>query len=649
MLKVITPFIVENRLNGQYRMPNNDPIKDTIATHEFIKKLDGNYDVEKIANFLVRGPQYAELLTKLLPLPVILSMYHDMNILRAYFDKDMIDNLTNMNYDTVYYKALHGEDCSDHIINLNDHIGQYYSFNEPLIRKRYNTLKEKLTVINLDDFIMGLNGCLYLGTKQDIKIIKIYPKRANITFNGEVFKAADGYFFEEKGLSIIISSKYYTRETLLLDGVQMVYENGHIYTIYKYYANLESKIEPIEHQIYRRDKKLGRLLQFRKSKLQHHVMEGFCYLISGRKSFRQCYVCKKFYNYNCYFEKYQCMCMDCGIFNHNKREEVSDLRDMVAYVSGCRTKIGLATVLKLLRMGATVYGSTRFPNLAVFNYMSQSDYDQWKARLIILQCDFLNYSEVEAMLDYLKDKGINILINNACQTIRPPDSYFKKIYEYENNLEKQLIFTKETVSLNESPKDQLIPQNSKGRDFIICLIKESASEQIAQLREVIQLDKYMDVVGAIDPRDMIWNKKLEETDDIEILEINVINQIIPTKIIKTLKPCMKGPKFIINVTAVEGKFNHRKVNGDHVPNNMSKAAIAMMLHTMFREKDSDLYVHTIDPGYVSGINPSQTIIPLDPIDGASRILDPIIQFKKGSPYPKVINWVKLKDYKPDAY
>jgi NAD(P)-dependent dehydrogenase (short-subunit alcohol dehydrogenase family) len=128
---------------------------------------------------------------------------------------------------------------------------------------------------------------------------------------------------------------------------------------------------------------------------------------------------------------------------------------------------------------------------------------------------------------------------------------------------------------------------------------------------------------------------MEEVSPEEIMQVTIINQLVPTLIVNQLRPFMSKPTFIIVCTALEGTFDYTK-NDKHPHTNMCKAALNMMIRTMHEEKDPHLHVYSINPGFVSGVNPNPSVIkyPLTPEDGASRILDPIIQYYNKTPLPK---------------
>jgi hypothetical protein len=109
---------------------------------------------------------------------------------------------------------------------------------------------------------------------------------------------------------------------------------------------------------------------------------------------------------------------------------------------------------------------------------------------------------------------------------------------------------------------------------------------------------------------------------------------------------LQKPAFIINVTAYEGTFYRRKT-GMHPHTNMCKVAMDMLISTISDENEPDLFCYTINPGYVSGVNPQEDSYPVSTQDGASKILYPIIQYFNGTPLPK--DCIKMANYEKDKW
>lgn len=82
---------------------------------------------------------------------------------------------------------------------------------------------------------------------------------------------------------------------------------------------------------------------------------------------RECYVCKEVFTTLHHF--YDTMCKTCGDFNYAKRFQSADLTDQVALVTGARLKIGYQICLMMLRAGATVIATTRFPVDAAIRFL----------------------------------------------------------------------------------------------------------------------------------------------------------------------------------------------------------------------------------------------------------------------------------------
>jgi len=142
---------------------------------------------------------------------------------------------------------------------------------------------------------------------------------------------------------------------------------------------------------------------------------------------RSCYVCKtRFRELHTFYDQ---LCPDCASLNYTKRHENRNLSGYTAVVTGSRVKIGYQTCLKLLRAGCYVIATTRFPNSAVDAYRKEKDFNDWKDQLDIYGLDLRDVTGLELFCRYLQHKlqdsgGLDILINNACQTIRRPTAYY---------------------------------------------------------------------------------------------------------------------------------------------------------------------------------------------------------------------------------
>ena len=139
---------------------------------------------------------------------------------------------------------------------------------------------------------------------------------------------------------------------------------------------------------------------------------------------RNCYVCKTVYTKLHHF--YDTMCTECGDFNYAKRFQEADLTDQVAVITGSRLKIGYHISLMLLRSGATVVATTRFPVDSALRFAKEDDYSKWSHRLKIHGLDLRHIPSVEIFCNYIEQHygRLDILINNAAQTVRRPSGFY---------------------------------------------------------------------------------------------------------------------------------------------------------------------------------------------------------------------------------
>jgi NAD(P)-dependent dehydrogenase (short-subunit alcohol dehydrogenase family) len=351
---------------------------------------------------------------------------------------------------------------------------------------------------------------------------------------------------------------------------------------------------------------------------------------------KNCYCCNQSYQYAHSF--YTRLCPKCAEENYGKRFLSTDLTGRNVILTGGRVKVGFATALKLLRNGANLVLTTRFPALALETLQQEADYEDWKDRLWVYGLDLRNLKAIQDFIDFYKSNfdTLDILINNAAQTIKYPDQYYLPIIKRENEM---------LVEFKNNQK--LIPNQT-------AISKEVGKLEYVQNEETkVELTRFGQPV---DNRDKTsWNSTLEEVSMYELVEVNLINHIAPYFLIKELKPSMKNSsfkeKFIINVTSSEGIFSYDNKTMFHPHTNMTKAALNMMTLTSAKEFEEDqIYMSAVDVGWIStGAKESLRkkqfeqgyIPPLDSVDGAARILHPILEGINGNYFSGVL----LKNYK----
>ena len=138
---------------------------------------------------------------------------------------------------------------------------------------------------------------------------------------------------------------------------------------------------------------------------------------------RNCYVCKEEFIDLHFF--YDTLCKKCGDLNYKKRFQTASLHGQVAFITGSRVKIGYQATLMMLRAGATVIATTRFPVDAALRYSKEEGFAAWGDRLHIHGLDLRHIPSVEIFADYVEQRygRLDILINNAAQTVRRPAGF----------------------------------------------------------------------------------------------------------------------------------------------------------------------------------------------------------------------------------
>lgn len=354
----------------------------------------------------------------------------------------------------------------------------------------------------------------------------------------------------------------------------------------------------------------------------------------------KCYVCQKRITANNNHPFYKRMCKKCGDKNFKKRQELMSLEGYTAVVTGGRIKIGYETSLKLLRSGAFVIVTTRFPVDAVNRYYSEKDFSKWYNRLIVYQIDFRQIQSVYSFVDFLYGKllHLDILINNAAQTVRHTYDYYRKLTENEEigyaKLPEylKLLIVRQVDTNNfyklQSSLDNLLP-------FAPFREKDSQIENksvVISKKEDFSVNRFSEM-----RKSNSWTSKACDISLVEMLEVQLINTTAPFLLCTSLRQLMeKSPhkyKYIVNVSAMEGQFYKKNKNCFHPHTNMAKAALNMLTRTSAKDFfTSGIIMNSVDTGWITDENPEWIrkrnedkglVPPLDALDGASRLCDPI--------------------------
>jgi len=376
---------------------------------------------------------------------------------------------------------------------------------------------------------------------------------------------------------------------------------------------------------------------------------------------RNCYVCKAVYTKLHHF--YDTMCTECGDFNYAKRFQTADLTDQVAIITGSRLKIGYHITLMCLRAGATVVATTRFPVDSALRFYQEDDFSKWGHRLKIHGLDLRHIPSVEIFCNYIEQHygRLDILINNAAQTVRRPSGFYHHLMANETMNLDLLPKSAKTVladhfeclqELKSLSADAVMNQNKNlpvtwhGPEPGIGL---RASAQLSQIpysfdnslkaSEVFPEGELDADLQQVDLRKTnSWRLKLGEIETTEMIEVQLVNSVAPFVLCNRLSNIMKkentGIKHIINVSAMEGKFHRFKKQDRHPHTNMAKAALNMMTHTSASAFSKDgIYMNAVDTGWVTDEDPVELSKkkvevhdfqpPLDIVDGAARVMDPL--------------------------
>ncbi|SCF92132.1 short chain dehydrogenase [Streptomyces sp. MnatMP-M17] len=373
---------------------------------------------------------------------------------------------------------------------------------------------------------------------------------------------------------------------------------------------------------------------------------------------RSCYICKTRYTEVDAF--YHQLCPACATENRARREARTDLTGRRALLTGGRAKIGMYIALRLLRDGAHTTITTRFPADAVRRFKAMPDSDDWIHRLKIVGIDLRDPAQVVALTDSVAAEGpLDILINNAAQTVRrSPQAYSELLAAESAPLPAGELPASEVIGAFGSgaqPVLRAAGAEALSASDITSLALVGGSASLARIEAGTAIDAGGLVPDLHDTNS--WVQTVSEVDPVELLEVQLCNSTAPFILISRLRPAMAAAEakrtYVVNVSAMEGVFSRGYKGAGHPHTNMAKAALNMLTRTSAQEMfESDgILMTAVDTGWITDERPHPDKMrladegfhaPLDLIDGAARVYDPIVRGEGGED----LYGCFLKDYAP---
>ncbi|MFD9544965.1 SDR family NAD(P)-dependent oxidoreductase [Streptomyces sp. NPDC060022] len=380
---------------------------------------------------------------------------------------------------------------------------------------------------------------------------------------------------------------------------------------------------------------------------------------------RSCYICKtRYVEVDAFYHQ---LCQKCAAENRARRDARTDLTGRRALLTGGRAKIGMYIALRLLRDGAHTTITTRFPNDAIRRFKAMPDSDEWIHRLKIVGIDLRDPAQVVALADSVAAEGpLDILINNAAQTVRRSPQAYSELLGAESA----------PLPAGELPAAQVIGTFGSGTvDRVAALPAARKQGEGLSAQDVTDLALVTGSASpariaagtAIDAGGLVpdlhdtnsWIQTVEEVEPIELLEVQLCNSTAPFILISRLRPAMAAATkraYVVNVSAMEGVFSRGYKGAGHPHTNMAKAALNMLTRTSAQEmfEKDRILMTAVDTGWITDERPHPDKIrlaeegfhaPLDLIDGAARVYDPIVRGEEG----EELYGCFLKDYAPAGW
>ncbi|KAL4968706.1 uncharacterized protein BDV14DRAFT_129951 [Aspergillus stella-maris] len=387
---------------------------------------------------------------------------------------------------------------------------------------------------------------------------------------------------------------------------------------------------------------------------------------------KRCYMCRQQYGKNSggAHDLYPALCVPCGSFNiSSSRLSLPGnlvLDGKIALVTGGRINLGYHTALRLLRCGAHVIVSSRYPADAVSRYTRENDFGHWQSRLKVVGADFRAAKDAFRLVHIVKGllyswqddddeesggltgrRSLDILVNNAAQTLTDPVKAEAKAISREERL------------LKDTPQSKTLIADSTGDKYLPMVRGGLAASWIPTIENGDKEDKSSKELSIIPQKGLYtsgntdlqckssWRQSLAEIPYEDLISAHSVNAFVPLILCRELlpymgiddpnppssKPITNPAGYIINVSSREGIFedipNSRSKAGHHVHTNMSKAAINMITETEAGSAwdKRRVAMNSVDPGYMSAAPdcaPKDGYCPIGFEDGAARVLWPVV-------------------------
>nr|WP_222132084.1 SDR family NAD(P)-dependent oxidoreductase [Pseudonocardia sp. C8] len=369
---------------------------------------------------------------------------------------------------------------------------------------------------------------------------------------------------------------------------------------------------------------------------------------------RGCYVCKVRYTTVDAF--YHQLCPGCAAAHHAHRAARTDLSGRRALLTGGRAKIGMYIALRLLRDGAHLTLTTRFPRDAARRFAALDDSADWLHRLRVVGVDLRDPAQVVALADEVAAAGpLDILINNAAQTVRRSPGSYAALEAAESEalppgaLPEIVSFTSATAREHPALLAGAVP--GAGALVTSAMTARSASPDRIAAGTAVDAGGLLPDTAAVNS----WVDHVQHVDPLELLEVQLCNQTAPFVLVSRLRAAMAAStarrKYVVNVSAMEGVFGRGYKAPGHPHTNMAKAALNMLTRTSAGEMFATdrILMTSVDTGWITDERPHPTKLrladdgfhaPLDLSDGAARVYHPIVAGEAGED----LHGVFLKDY-----
>lgn len=377
--------------------------------------------------FIEENPNRLQIIITLAPTNEFISYYLKSSVVKKYLTDAHIKHAIEKNILKIQINGLNNDSFDDELINISDKVSKFRTFELKTFKERLAHIQTKLPKIDLEQYVLCKNMVNVLTENyswekfkesKDNYVFMIVPYLSHITFDHFIhhqIKQNNDYFvYENNNIKVIILRKYIGDHKKIFyhyPHVGMSYFKDNIYCTLDELQNINERSTPFTITA-----NINNLYYYNTTCASIKLQQLKLNKMVDSNIFNKCIINNSYYDKDLNLTECPNVCMESLETYYAIKKKISkmNLRGKHIIITGVRTGLGYNLTLHLLRMGATIYGTTRYPYIAWYNYSNEIDYDMWKHKLVIFNINYYKDTDnITHLINYISVSKIDVVINTA--------------------------------------------------------------------------------------------------------------------------------------------------------------------------------------------------------------------------------------------